>query len=197
MIEVAANWPSPWGEPRVHAPRPPRQAILAGLAIFGFVATVAIGAVAIAQMPAKTLRCDITLTSDDMIVANGHVVTMPQTPPITRTVVWQVKGDRYTALSMDGMDPATIVRQLNAEDADIQAQYGFKPIEGPKEAWLPLRVTDQSYILQDKSEPNDTAFLSVDRSTGDVSGSTSSKVNESTFKSRFTGHCMPVGGSIL
>ncbi len=167
----------------------------------GPAALCAIGVgVAMAHLPdsGKTLRCEMTFTNDDTIVESGRTVPMPPLPPSTQTMVYQLKGDRWTALSMNGMDAATLVRQHNAENAAADAKWGIKQIEAPKEPYsFPVRVTEQTYILQDKSEPNDTMFLSVDRLTGDVSGSSSSMVGESTYKVEITGHCTPVAGSIL
>jgi hypothetical protein len=139
---------------------------------------------------AKTLRCEITFTDNDSFVVNGVVKPMPTTPH-THTVFWRTKGDQWTALSLDGQDGASWVRKLNAE-------FSGNHLDVPKDAvWSPLKVTEQTYVLSDKASTDQTEFLSIDRTTGDVSGSRHDVVGDSTFEVRTTGHCTPVSGPIL
>lgn len=139
---------------------------------------------------AKTLRCEITFTENDSFVMNGVTKPIPTTPPLTRTVFWRIKGDQWAGLSMDGKDSATLVRENNAK-------YG-NHLDVPKDVlWSPLKVTEQTYVLRDKASTDHTDFLSIDRTTGDVSGSGHDVVGDSTFEDRVTGHCAPVSGPAL
>jgi hypothetical protein len=88
------------------------------------------------------------------------------------------------------MSGEQMVRKFNAEDGGH--------LEVPKgNISQPLKVTDQTYVLRDRTEPNDTSFLSIDRATGDVSGSSYSVTGDSTFRDVTTGHCTPVSGPTL
>jgi hypothetical protein len=139
---------------------------------------------------AKTLRCEITFTENDSFVWKGAVQTIPAPPPTTKTVIWRIKGDQWAGLSLDGKDAATLVRHSNAEFGQHQ--------DVPKDVlWSPLKVTEQTYVLWDKASTDDTDFLSIDRTTGVVSGSSYSVTGGSTLRGVTTGHCMPVSGPTL
>jgi hypothetical protein len=165
-----------------------RKVFLASAAVAVAAATAAAFHCGMFAATAKTLRCEMTIISADSFVWKGAVQTIP-VPPQTLTVVWQIDGDRWTGLSVNGRDPASMVRESNAEFGQHR--------DVSKNVWSPLKVTEQTYVLWDRASSDNTDFLSIDRTTGDVSGSSHSVTGSSTFQGRTTGHCTSVSTPIL
>jgi hypothetical protein len=163
-------------------------ALLAGIAALAVAGIVFHYGLPTFSSTAKTLRCKITITSTDSSVWKGVVQTFPA-PTQHFTVIYRIDGDQWKGL-VDGMDLATMVRQTNAE-------FDMHEDVPPPGQTFSVKTTDQTYVLWDKISPDHTDFLSIDRTTGDVSGSSYSVTGGTTFRDVTTGHCTPVTGTLL
>jgi hypothetical protein len=151
-------------------------ALLAGMAAVAVAGTMFHNVLASTE---KTLQCEATTHP----VYPYDPATKTQLPPHTGTmnVVIRLTGDQWRVLTSDGRD------FTNRSDT------------------LPMRVTDQMYILRDT--PSDYQpeglrgtnnllrdSLSIDRITGEMRGNTTLK--DTTWITA-TGHCTPVSGPTL
>jgi hypothetical protein len=126
----------------------------------------------------KGLKCDVIETNHKTDF-EGH--ELPQTVQNSTLVAKLLNDTQWVPVSINGMTPDTFKGEGN---------------DKPREP-LPLRTTDQTYVLFDKTERHGeyatlTFFLSIDRTTGAVYGNseyTSSSGHRSWGDT--TGHCEP------
>jgi hypothetical protein len=165
-------------------------ALLAGIAALSVAGTMFHYGLLTFASTAKTLRCEIAMNTNSDAVWKGQTIPPNIQTQDHYTVVWRIDGDRWTALTLDGTAVDAWVRQNNVE-------FGSHTEVLKGGQWSPLKVTNHAYVLWDETGPGKFNFISIDRTTGDVSGSSYSATSNNTFRSVTTGHCTPVTGPIL